>query len=343
MTTEPIDTLGLRETLLTLPDQIQSAIENVGEISGLPDPSKIEHVLLLGMGDSGFGGDVAAASARPFSSLPIVVYNGYLPPSWVGSNTLVIALSKSGHTEETLESLEAAVEAGASLLAVTGGGDLEALALGASAPVVNVESDAPMPRSILGLLAVPAMLALEQLGLFPGARSWLEEAVQVLQARRAELIGPSSPAAAIADRIGDTIPVIYGGGAIGTTAAKRWKMAYNHNAKSPAFWAPMPELCHNELVGWGGDPARSKEIFTQVQLRHEAEHPQTSFRFEFVRSVTTEAMNDIVEVEAMGNGPVAQLLDLVLLGDLASIESAARRGIDPGPLPEVEALKTWVG
>ena len=267
------DTLGIRETVLGLPEQIESAMAAIGRIEGLPEPARVDNVLLLGMGDSGFGGDVAAASARSFSSVPIVVYNGYLPPSWVGPNTLVIALSNSGTTEETLESLEAAIESGASLLAVTGGGELEALARRAHGSVVHVESDAVMPRTILGLLAVPPMLALEQIGLFPGARAWLSEAVAVLRERRDEILGANNPAAAVAERIGRTVPVIYGGGTIGTTAAKRWKVAYNHNAKAPAFCAPMPELCHNELVGWGGDPAATRDLFTQVQLRHDAEHP----------------------------------------------------------------------
>ena len=337
-----IDSLGMRDALLGLPEQMQSAMDAIGDISGLPDPASIEHVLILGMGDSGFGGDVAAASARPFSSLPIVVYGGYLPPSWVGRSTLVIAISKSGTTEETLESLEAAVESGASLVAVTSGGELESLARRANAPVLPVTSDAVMPRGALGALAVPPMLALEQLGYFPGARAWLDEAVHELRGRRDDILGSGNPARVIADRIGSTMPVIYGGGATGTTAAKRWKVAYNHNAKSPAFWAPMPELCHNELVGWGGD-FDTTELFTQIQLRHDSEHPQTAHRFEFVKQVTQPAMHDVVEVEARGDGPVAQLLDLIFLGDLVSIEAASDRGVDPGPLPEVDGLKTWVG
>lgn len=338
-----LDTLGMRDAMLDLPDQIRRSMTEIGEISGLPDPSAVEHVLILGMGDSGFGGDVAAASARPFSSMPIVVYSGYLPPSWVGRNTLVIAISQSGATEETLESLEAAIEGGASLVAVTTGGELEALARRAGAPVLPVTSDAAMPRAALGALAVPPMLALEQLGFFPGARSWLGEAVTVLEQRRDQIQGANNPTRAIADRIGRTMPVIYGGGAIGTTAAKRWKVAYNHNVKAPAFWAPMPELCHNELVGWGGDPGFTDSLFTQIHLRHDAEHPQTAHRFDFVKQTTAEAMNDIVDVEALGDGSVAQLLDLVMLGDLTSLEAAAARDVDPGPLPEVDALKSWVG
>ncbi|MEZ5341744.1 MAG: SIS domain-containing protein [Acidimicrobiales bacterium] len=176
--TSPIDTLGMLDATLALPEQIQSVLDSVGPIDGLPDPDRIEHVLILGMGDSGFGGDVAAASARPFSSIPIVVYGGYLPPSWVGPSSLVIAISASGTTEETLESLEAAVEAGASLVSVTAGGELEELTRHAHGPVLPVVDQGPMPRTSLGSLAVPPMLALEQLGLFPVLVSgWLTPSI----------------------------------------------------------------------------------------------------------------------------------------------------------------------
>ncbi len=339
---ERLDTLGMWDAMLGMPEQIRMAQAAVGDISGLPDPSTIDHVLILGMGDSGFGGDVAAACARPFASIPIVVYGGYLPPSWVGSTTLVIAISESGTTEETLESLEAAVEAGASLVAITNGGELEALARRAGAPVLPIMGAGPMPRASLGALSVPAMLALEQIGLFPGARVWLDDAVEQLERRREQLLGPDSPAKELARKVGRTMPIVYGGGAIGTTAAKRWKIAFNHNVKAPAFWAPMPDLCHNELVGWGQHGDVTRQVFTQIQLRHAFEHPQTARRFAYVEEQTLEVMNDVITVEAEGEGPVAQLFDLVLMGDITTLELAASEGLDPGPLPVVEKLKTWL-
>lgn len=340
--TERLDTLGMWDAMLGLPEQIEGSLAAIGDIAGLPDPSKIENVLILGMGDSGFGGDVAAACARPFSPRPINVYGGYLPPSWVGPTSLVIAVSASGTTEETLESLEAAVEAGAPLVAVTNGGELETLARRAGGPVLPVVSDAAMPRAQLGALAVPAMLALEQLGLFPGDRAWLGTAVDQLKTRREELLTEQSIAKEIARRVGRTMPVIYGGGVIGTTAAKRWKIAFNHNVKTPAFWAPMPDLCHNELVGWGQNGDVTRQVFTQIQLRHDSEHPQTARRFDYVENKTLEVMADILSITAEGDGPVAQLLDLIYVGDITTLERAASEGLDPGPLPIVDDLKNWL-
>lgn len=338
-----LDTLGMRDAMLALPEQIEASLAEIDSIPDLPNAASIEHVLILGMGDSGFGGDVAAASARPFSSKPIVVYGGYLPPSWVGPNTLVIAMSASGSTEETLESLEAAVDSGASLVAITNGGELRTLAERAAAPVLPVVGDAPMPRAALGALATPAMLTLEQAGFFPGARSWLSGAVEQLKSRRESFDAADSEPKELARRIGPTMPLIYGGGAIGTTAARRWKVAFNHNVKRPAFWAPMPDLCHNELVGFGQNNDVTREIFTQIQLRHDTEHPQTARRFEYVEEKTVGAMHEVLTVSAGGDGPVAQLFDLVYTGDITTLELAGREGLDPGPLPVVDDLKGWLG
>lgn len=340
--TDRVDSLGMWDAVLAMPEQIEACLATIDSIPDVPNADAIEHVLILGMGDSGFGGDVAAASARPFSSKPIVVYGGYLPPSWVGPNTLVIAMSASGSTEETLESLEAAVETGASLVAITNGGELERLAQRAGAPVLPVVGDAPMPRAALGALATPAMLTLEQAGFFPGARAWLTEAVDQLRSRRDGFTSTTSEPKQLAERIGQTMPLVYGGGAIGTTAARRWKIAFNHNVKSPAFWAPMPDLCHNELVGFGRNGESTRELFTQIQLRHDSEHPQTARRFSYVEEQTAGVMNEVITVEAGGDGPVAQLLDLVFTGDVTTLELAATQGLDPGPLPVVDELKAWL-
>jgi glucose/mannose-6-phosphate isomerase len=339
---ERLDSRGMWDAMMGLPEQMEVALESVTDLSGLPDPATIDHVMILGMGDSGFGGDVAAASARPFSPVPIVVYNGYLPPSWVGPSTLVIAISKSGGTEETLESLEAAVESGASLVAVTGGGELESLARRAGAPVLPVAASDAAANACIGSMSVPAMLALEKLGFFSGARSWVADAVEQLKVRRESFLSDSSPAKQWAEQIGSTIPLVYGGGAIGSTAAKRWKVAVNQNVKRPAFWAPMPDLCHNELSGWASQPEMTSKVFTQLHLRHDNEHPQTARRYEFVAEATEDAMNQIISIEAAGEGPVAQLYDLVFSADITSLELAAADGTDPGPRPMIENMKDWL-
>jgi glucose/mannose-6-phosphate isomerase len=136
--------------------------------------------------------------------------------------------------------------------------------------------------------------------------------------------GESSPAAALARRIGRTIPLIHGGGAVGGAAAQRWKTQINENAKTPAFWSVQPELCHNEVVGWGQHGDVTRQLITQIALRHEAEHPQVSRRFDLVADLLREVVAGTEEVWAEGDGELAQLLDLVLFGDFVSLWMAAQ-------------------
>jgi glucose/mannose-6-phosphate isomerase len=279
------------------------------------------------------------AVAGPFVPVPIVVVKSYDLPDFVGQGSLVFAISFSGDTEETVEAAGEAMNAGASLVAVTSGGELARLADEWGAPVVPVPGTIPQPRAALGAMAVPPLIVLEDIGLFPGAAQWVALAVDQLKLRRDRLVVPGSTAEEVARRIGRTIPLVHGAQALGSAAALRWKAQVNENAKSPAFYAVYPELCHNEIAGWGQHGDITRQVITLVNLRHDAEHPQVVRRFDFVADVLREVVADIIEVRAEGEGDLAQLLDLVLVGDFVSLHLAAREGIDPGPVPVLEDLK----
>src|SRR5205085_267899 len=160
-----------------------------------------------------------------------------------------------------------------------------------------------------------------------------------LGSRRDELAGDDTLATDLARRIGRTIPLIYGGGSLGSVAAQRWKTQCNENAKVPAFWNASPELCHNEIAGWGQHGDLTRQAITLVQLRDDFEHPQVARRMEMVKHMMGEVVAGIHEVRAAGEGQLAQLLDLVLVGDLMSVELAMREGVDPGPVPILDEIK----
>ena len=282
-----LDTLGLLAAAAGLGDQAErgaaTAREVLAESDGrLPEHDDVEHVVVLGMGGSGVAGDVAIAVAGPFMAVPVVVHKGYGLPNFVDRHTLVVAVSFSGETEETLESAALAADAGASLVAVTRGGALGELARGCGAPVIGVAGDIPTPRSGLGALAVPPLVLFEHLGLFPGASAWIEAAVSQLRRRGVQLSLADNPAERLARHIGRQIPIVYGGGGVGTVAARRWKTQFNENAKMPAFSNEVPELCHNEVSGWGQHGDVTRQVFRIVDLRHEFEHPQIARRFALV-------------------------------------------------------------
>ncbi len=188
-------------------------------------------------------------------------------------------------------------------------------------------------------MSIPPLIVLEEIGLFPGAAQWIALAVDQLRQRRDELVRPGSLAEEIAQRIGRTIPLIYGAHTLGATAALRWKTQVNENAKSPAFCNVIPELCHNEIAGWGQNGDVTRQLMTLVNLRHDAEHPQVVRRIEIVSEVMREVVSDVLEVRASGEGDLAQLLDLVLIGDFVSLHLAAREGVDPGPVPILDEVK----
>ena len=189
-------------------------------------------------------------------------------------------------------------------------------------------------------MAIPPLVVLEEIGLFPGRPPWVALAVDQLKYGAAtSWSAPGSSAEELARRIGRTIPLVHGAQALGAAAALRWKAQVNENAKAPAFAAVYPELCHNEIAGWGQHGDVTRQVITLVNLRHDAEHPQVVRRFELVADVLREVVADIIEVRAQGEGDLAQLLDLVLVGDFVSLHLAAQEGIDPGPVPVLDEIK----
>ena len=335
---EVLDSLDMFGAAARFPQQVAEAARTAARLEGLPPADEVDNVLVLGMGGSGIAGDVLTAVGGPFVPVPIVVAKGYAPPSFVGPGTLCFAVSFSGNTEETLEAAQAAAAAGARMVVVTAGGALGALAPEWQAPQIPLPDDIPMPRAALGALAVPLVLALEKVGLFPGATGWVDAAIEQLEVRHAALVAGDA-AESIARTIDRTIPLVFGAGPLGGVAAARWKAQINENAKSPAFTGTYPELCHNEIVGWGQHGDMTRQVFTLVELRHDEEHPQELRRFEYVRELMAEVVHDVVEVRAVGEGALAQLFDLTLIGDHVSLHMAAQAGIDPGPIPVLDDLK----
>ena len=333
------DSQGMLAATLALPEQVAAAAERAIGLQGLPPIDEVNSVVVLGMGGSGIAGDIVAAVAGPFMPVPVVVAKSYELPAFVGEGTLVFAVSFTGDTEETVEATSEAAVQGAKVVVVSGGGELTRLGEAWGAPMVSVPEDIPQPRAGVGALAVPPLIALEEIGLFPGARRWVDEAVRRLTTRRDELTGDDSIVTDLARQIGRTIPLIYGGGSIGAVAAQRWKTQMNENAKVPAFWNAQPELCHNEIAGWGQHGDLTRQAITLVALRHDFEHPQVMRRFELVFRMVDEVVADIVQIQAEGDGQLAQLLDLILVGDLTSLHMALNEGIDPGPAPALDEIK----
>jgi glucose/mannose-6-phosphate isomerase len=336
-----IDSVGMFELAEAFPEQVAQAFRDCASISGLPRREGIENVVVLGMGGSGMAGDVLHAVAAPLMPVPVAVVKGYECPHYVGEGSLVFAVSASGGTEETVQAASDAALAGAKMVVVTGGGELARLAKGWDAPLVQVPRAIPQPRAALGAMAVPLLVVLWRMGLLAGADQWVGQAIEQLDKRRDELVreGDTSMAADVARRIGSSVPLVHGGGPVGTVAAQRWKTQVNENAKRLAFSNAQPELCHNEICGWTEASKEIGQLLSVVMLRHDGEHPQLERRFEVASGLAQPWVADVVQVRAQGEGDLAQLLDLIYIGDFVSLWLAANAGVDPGPVEVLTSLK----
>ncbi len=336
------DSLGMWEATLSLPEQVESACNQELNLNGLPSHDDVENVVILGMGGSGIAGDIAVALGGPLFPVPVSVVKSYETPAFVGSGSLVFAISFSGETEETLSAVEEAYEDGAWVVAITNGGTLAELAKEWEVPLIHVPGSIPQPRAGIGAMTIPVLVVLEQVGLFKGAKDWISESVSNLVKRRDQIDTKADLTKGIAEKLNGTIPLIYGSSGIGSVAVDRWKKQINENVKSPAFGGVYPEVCHNELAGWGLFGDITRQALSLVQLRTEGIHPQLTRRMKWVGEVMRESVSEVIDVEAQGENDLAQLMDLVFLGDIVSLRMANLVQLDPGPIPILNELKNFL-
>jgi glucose/mannose-6-phosphate isomerase len=234
------DSLGFLDAVAGLPEQLAHAHELAGEVhtDAFPRGDAVRNIVVLGMGGSGISGDVVAAAFNDEIPVPIAVLKQIRTPEFVGPGTLAIAVSYSGDTEETVSMASSAVERGAQLVTVSCGGALEGLARDAAGLHLSCP-EGFMPRAAIGVLVAPIVVTLFRAGLAPGGHANLVMAQAQLARRRDRcaqaVTGAANPAREIARQLGRTIPIFYGGGALGGVAAYRWKCDVNENAKAPAF------------------------------------------------------------------------------------------------------------
>ncbi|MGH8874216.1 MAG: SIS domain-containing protein, partial [Acidimicrobiia bacterium] len=237
-------------------------------------------MLVCGMGGSGISGDFAAEVAAVHGRR-LSVHKGYGLPGWTEQERpLVVAVSYSGNTEETLSAVEDAGKAGLAVVAVTSGGTLASLADQEGWPTVLVPGGL-QPRAAAGYLIGSVVRVAEGSGLVEDPRPDLEEAAWAVD----ELIGPDcrGPARPLADDLAagldGRVAVVYGSSGLTAPAAQRWKTQINENAKWPAWWSLLPELDHNEIVGWTTLSDLTRRRVGVVTLRDRHEHPRVAARF----------------------------------------------------------------
>lgn len=325
-------------------DQCREGWEIGRGASGLPAADGIDSIVVLGMGGSGVSGDVIRSIVEPRLPVPFRVIKSYGPlPEWIGRNTLVFAVSYSGSTEETVSALEEAHKRGTRSVTISSGGPLADMAREYGLAHIRIPVGL-QPRASLGYLTLPILAVLVQIGLVPDAQDDIDEATDVLSdiaSRCHRKRGTDeNPAKQLAARLHGRIPVIYGGTGVGATAAYRFKCDLNEYGKTPAFWHEIPELDHNEIVGWNQLDDITKDRFVLIFLRDADEHERIGLRFEITRSLVEGQVAEVIEIPSEGHGVIARLLSLILVTQLAAIYVGLGYGVDPGPVAVIQKLKS---
>jgi len=341
-----LDSLGMFDAAAAFPELMGIAAHTTRSVLAdavLPHHDEVANVVLIGIGTAGDAGALVLEATGPTLPIPIVVHREYGVPNFVDGSSLVIALSFDGDTAETVEAVQNALADGAHVVCVSGGGELERLAESEGLIHLPVVAGAPVARAAIGVMSVPVLVLFDRLGLYPGADAWIAAAIEQTTRRRDALIAEDNLSRRLAHKLGRMFPIIYGGNGPGGMAASFWKTQFNENAKVAAFANQAPELTHTEIVGWGQDGDVTRQIFQVFMLRHDFEHPLVSARLDVVDEILDEVVGGVHRVDAEGDGLLAQLFDLVLIGQFASLHAAVEQGVDPGPVPIVDTIASRVG
>ena len=334
----------MMEYLYGLPEQFAGSLDlDLAFASGYRKDYR--QIVVSGLGGSAIGGDILRTYAAGTAKIPVVVVRDYNVPAFVNQDTLFLAVSYSGNTEETLSAYSEAREKKASIICVTTGGKLKARAEEDGYAVVGIPAGL-VPRAATGHLFAPLALLLEELGIVAGVRQELEETVKVLRDMRGNL-EPAAPASAnqariIARQLKGSLPVIWGTSGISEAAALRWKAQINENAKCPAFYNVFPELNHNEIVGFEVPPQLLSSL-SCIILKDQYDHERVKRRIEISKGIIKDRVKSIAEVNSQGESYLARFYSLVYIGDYASVYLALEYGINPTPVAVIDYLKAELG
>jgi len=340
------DPSHMYQKICNLPEQILSAWE-VGkkvDISHLNKPWN--DIVLVGMGGSAIGGDIIKSLGYWDLKIPFSIVRDYNLPGFVNKNTLLIVVSYSGNTEESITACKEGLEKGAGVVTVASGGEIENIALKTPGITsITIPTGFP-PRAALGYTFIPVLGVLSRLGLINITDDDISKAVSLMQEMREKELKDEVPeenniAKRLANEMYGYLPIIYAPDEYFGVIAYRWKCQLNENSKLFAVWNSFPELNHNEIMGWEGKDDFLKKTFV-VFLRDKGEIDRIKLRIQYMKEFISSISAGIDEVWSRGESLLERFLSLIYIGDFVSFYLAIKRGVDPTPVDSIERLKKYL-
>ena len=334
------DPENMFNSIWTFPDNLKEAY-TLGENISLNNSYKnVETIVVAGMGGSAIGGDVLSVLENENFKMPIIICRGYSLPNWVNNKTLVICSSYSGNTEETLSSMEDALKKNAMICGITTGGELADRLSEIGKDIVLIPSGL-QPRAALAFSFIPMAKLLEKAQIIKlNMKGWLNNTISTLSEARElySLEDQDNPVYELAQQIYNKIPIIYADNSTLGVAAIRLKGQICENSKMLAYHNELPEMNHNEIVGWEKNTDLLHKLFV-IWLSDINDNERVKYRKEITQNILNEEGIDQFVIEITGNSFQERFLHSIHYGDWLSFWCAILHETDPSPVEKITRLK----
>jgi glucose/mannose-6-phosphate isomerase len=301
---------------------------------------KPRHIVITGMGGSAIGGEILRDWLRDELPIPVDVSSDYTVPAYANGDTLVLAISHSGETEETLSSFLDALRKKCMIVSITSGGHLLSFCKKLNLPFVRISGGLP-PRAAIPFLFFPLPILLEKIGVLSNVKEEIDETIRVMkslgEANSQVIPVKDNSAKKLALELVDTVPVVYGFKQY-DAVAHRLKTQFNENSKVISRYDVFPELNHNEVVGWEAPEALTAH-FSVIIIRDHNESSEIKRRIEATKLLALKGAKKILEIYANGHRKLAKMFSVLHMGDFVSVYLAILQNKDPTPVKTINAIK----
>jgi glucose/mannose-6-phosphate isomerase len=324
------------DVLINSYTQIEHAWENKIDLSSI-EGKKFNKIIVSGLGGSAIGGDLIREFLSAELSLPYFVNRNYNLPLFADKETLVIISSYSGNTEETISVLNQAVERGCVIVCLSTGGRIAEIALENNIPLVNLKKGF-QPRYALGTGFFSLLRILQILGCCGNQDDTINKIINVWKEKGKEYSEENNKAYLYAEELTGFIPVIYSAADITSAAGYRFKCQFNENSKVHAFHNVIPELNHNEIIGW--ETFKEKQFYAKLIILNDPVYsPQVKKRFTITSELAAAGGIEILELQSEKEDLKTRLMDLIYLCDWITYYTAVIKGADPTEIKNINILK----
>ncbi len=324
----------------SFPEQLEYMLEKFSKWTTRKSYTGLNHIIILGMGGSAIGGDLAKILISKKCRIPTFVNRNYTIPGWVNDKTLVIASSYSGNTEETLEAFSECKKRNALCIIISTGGELTNRGEEANCDIIKIPSGL-QPRAALGYSVMAVLFALNKSGYITDTViNQINESLDALKAFSKQLkqLNKRNKAQELAEQIYNTTPVLYGSAGFMSIIAMRFRGQLEENAKMISFHNDIPEMNHNEIEGWGGINKQSNR-YSIIWITDERDHPQVMKRIDISRELLSKNCSNQYILKTNGKNFIERVLKLIHFVDWVSLYTALLNSVDPTPVVQIQKLK----